>query len=146
MGDPASNIREAVLCLSDSGCIQNVRLSPVYRTAPVGVVDQDWFANAVVRLETSLSARALLDLCLGVEKDFKRVRKERWGPRTLDIDILLFGDERIDEDDLQVPHPRMSERAFVLAPLADLQSGLCVAGVAVSDLLAACSDQEISRW
>lgn len=96
-------------------------MSPVYETEPVGgPQDQQAYLNVVVELETSLSPRELLAVCHRLEAAAERVRAERWGPRTLDVDVLLVGDLSVEEADLVVPHPRMWERRFVLAPLADL--------------------------
>ncbi len=145
LGDPAENVRAAADRIAGSDCIQSLELSPLYRTAPVGKVDQGWFVNAVARVETSLDAAGLLRVCLAVEGEFRRERKERWGPRTLDVDILLFGDERIDSEALRVPHPRMTERAFVLAPLVDLDTEIWVAGRRAQDWLVDCAGQEIER-
>jgi 2-amino-4-hydroxy-6-hydroxymethyldihydropteridine diphosphokinase len=98
-----------------------VDCSPLYRTAPVGgPPGQEDYINAVCRVQTDLSARQLLATCLDIENKFGRDRGERWGPRTLDIDLLLYDDARISEPNLVVPHPRMRERLFVLAPLADI--------------------------
>jgi 2-amino-4-hydroxy-6-hydroxymethyldihydropteridine diphosphokinase len=96
-----------------------VAVSPVYETDPVGP-DQPDYLNAVVGVDTALSARALLELAQSLEADAHRVRRERWGPRTLDVDVLLVADERVREPDLEVPHPRLHERAFVRVPLADI--------------------------
>jgi 2-amino-4-hydroxy-6-hydroxymethyldihydropteridine diphosphokinase len=116
LGDRWRHLREAVESLPDV-----VTVSPVYETDPVGgPPDQDPYLNCVVELETERSARELLGICHRLEAAAGRVRTERWGPRTLDVDILLIGDQTIDEPDLQVPHPRMWERSFVLAPLADI--------------------------
>jgi 2-amino-4-hydroxy-6-hydroxymethyldihydropteridine diphosphokinase len=98
------------------------RSSSVYETAPVGPPQPDYL-NAVLEVATTLSPRALLDACLAVEERMGRVRIERWGPRVIDVDVLTYADERIDEDGLTIPHPRMAERAFVLVPLADLDGG-----------------------
>lgn len=95
-------------------------LSRIYRTPPWGKLDQPDFLNMAALVETSLSARELLALCLELERRSGRERRERWGPRTLDIDILTYGPDAIDEPGLQVPHPRIAERAFVLAPLAEI--------------------------
>lgn len=96
-------------------------MSPVYETEPVGgPEDQQPYLNLVVELDTQLSPRELLAVCHRLESAAERVRNERWGPRTLDVDVLLIGDLSVDEPDLIVPHPRMWERRFVLAPLADL--------------------------
>jgi len=116
LGDRWAHLRRAVAALPDV-----VAVSPVYETDPVGGPErQGAYLNLVVQLETDLSARALLELGQRLESEAGRVRAERWGPRTLDVDVLLVGDEHVDEPDLQVPHPRMWERAFVLVPLADL--------------------------
>lgn len=96
------------------------RLSRVYRTEPVGGVAQEDFWNLVVELETAASPRELLERCRAAERARERVREVRWGPRTLDCDVLLVGELVVDEADLVVPHPRMWERAFVLVPLAEL--------------------------
>jgi 2-amino-4-hydroxy-6-hydroxymethyldihydropteridine diphosphokinase len=100
--------------------VEVVAVSRVYETASVGGPEQADYLNAVVAVETGLSPRALLALAQRIERHAGRVRTERWGPRTLDVDVLTVGDERVDEPDLQVPHPRMYDRAFVLAPLADV--------------------------
>jgi 2-amino-4-hydroxy-6-hydroxymethyldihydropteridine diphosphokinase len=108
-------------------------------TDPVGYMDQPRFLNAAASLATTRSARELLDLLLEIERDLGRVRGEgpRYGPRTIDLDLLLYGDETIDEDALEVPHPRLHERRFVLEPLAELDPGLVVPGRGpVSALLA----------
>lgn len=120
LGDREQLLREAVASIPDF-----VAVSPVYETDPVGGPGgQGAFLNAVVELETECSPRELLELCQRLEADAQRVRKERWGPRTLDVDVLLVGELTVDEPDLEVPHPRMWERRFVLAPLADLAPDL----------------------
>ena len=101
-----------------------VAVSPVYATDPVGGPEQGEYLNAVVGVETDLSARELLGVAHGLEAAAKRVRDERWGPRTLDVDVLLVGDEELHEPDLEVPHPRMWERGFVMVPLGDLDPTL----------------------
>ncbi len=119
LGDRRFYLEEAVSTLR---ALEEVTaVSPVYETSPVGgPVGQDPYLNVVVELSTSSSPRQLLELCRRLEDDAGRVRTVRFGPRTLDADVLLVGDERVDDDDLQVPHPRMFERRFVLVPLADL--------------------------
>lgn len=145
LGEPAENVRAAAEWIGRCDGIRNLELSPLYRTAPVGNTEQGWFVNAVARVETSLDAVDLLRVCLAVEAEFRRERRERWGPRTLDVDVLLFGDERIDAEALRVPHPRMTERAFVLAPLVDLDTEIWVFGRRAKDWLADCAGQEIER-
>ena len=116
LGDRWAELRTAVAGLPDV-----VAVSPVYETAPVGgPAGQGRFLNLVVELDTELSPRRLLEVARRLEEAAGRVRSERWGPRPLDVDVLLVGDLAVDEPDLQVPHPRLWERAFVLAPLADL--------------------------
>ncbi|HZQ27382.1 MAG TPA: 2-amino-4-hydroxy-6-hydroxymethyldihydropteridine diphosphokinase [Acidimicrobiales bacterium] len=120
LGDREAALRNAVAALPDV-----VAVSPVYETAPVGGPGgQGPFLNAVVELDTELSPRELLGWCARLEEACGRVRAERWGPRTLDVDVLLVGDLVVDEPDLVVPHPRMGERSFVLIPLADLAPDL----------------------
>ena len=119
LGEREALLRRAVASIPDL-----VAVSPVYETDPVGGPEQDAFLNAVVELDTERSPRELLALCQELEQDAERVRIQRWGPRTLDVDVLLVGERTVDEPDLQVPHPRMWERRFVLAPLADLAPDL----------------------
>jgi 2-amino-4-hydroxy-6-hydroxymethyldihydropteridine diphosphokinase len=119
LGDRAAQLRAAVAALDDV-----VAVSPVYETDPVGGPEQAAFLNLVVELDTTLDARGLLGECRRLETAAARVRLERWGPRTLDVDVLWVDGEVVDEPDLQVPHPRMGERRFVLAPLADLAPDL----------------------
>jgi len=119
LGDRRFYLEEAVSTLR--ALEEVIAVSPVYETSPVGgPVGQDPYLNVVVELCTSSSPRQLLELCRRLEEDAGRVRTVRFGPRTLDADVLLVGDKRVDDDDLQVPHPRMFERRFVLVPLADL--------------------------
>lgn len=120
-------------------------VSSLYRTPPWGKLDQPDFLNAAAEISTGLAPRALLDLCLDAERKLKRVREERWGPRLIDIDILVFGDRVIHETGLEVPHPRMLERAFVLAPLAEIAPGLIVDGRSITDRLVAVDSSGIER-
>ena len=129
LGDRERTFREAVDALAGEAGIELVAVSTLRETEPVGVGDQPRFLNGVAELETSLAARALLDRLLAVEQRFGRVRVPgEHGPRTLDLDLLLYGDEAIDEPGLTVPHPRLHERSFVLEPLAELAPGLVVPG------------------
>lgn len=111
-------------------------VSTVYRTPPWGKTDQPDFLNAAAELRTGLTPRALLDLCLGAERELKRVRAERWGPRLIDIDVLLFGAQEIHESGLDIPHPRLTERAFVLVPLAEIAPELVLGGRQIADWIA----------
>jgi 2-amino-4-hydroxy-6-hydroxymethyldihydropteridine diphosphokinase len=111
-------------------------VSALYLTLPWGKLDQPAFLNAAARIDTTLSARALLETILGVERELGRERIERWGPRRIDIDILLFGDETIDEPGLHIPHPRLAERAFALVPLIDVLPDAVIEGRSAADWLA----------
>ncbi len=120
LGERLAYLQLAVDDLSAAAGVDVVGVSPVYETAPVGGPEQPDFLNAVVAVDTTLSARELLVLAQSIEAAAARMRTVHWGPRTLDVDVLLVGDEHIDDPDLVVPHPRMAERAFVVVPLADL--------------------------
>ena len=120
LGNTRENIARAVRLLDQSAGITVVACSCQYRTPPWGPVPQDDYRNICLTLETDLSPRALLGQCLAIERQLGRVRDIRWGPRIIDIDILIYEDEHIEEDNLTVPHPRMGERAFVLVPLAEI--------------------------
>jgi 2-amino-4-hydroxy-6-hydroxymethyldihydropteridine diphosphokinase len=120
LGDRLAHLQLAVDQLADADGVEVVDVSPVYETDPVGGPDQPDFLNAVVAVDTTRTAHELLGLAQSIEAAAARVRTVHWGPRTLDVDVLLVGDERVDDPDLVVPHPRMAERAFVLVPLADL--------------------------
>ena len=124
LGDRLAHLRDAVASLSGV-----VAVSPVYETTPVGgPTNQPGFLNAVVVIETDLTPRQLLGVCHRLESAAGRQREERWGPRTLDVDILLIGDLVVDEPDLQIPHPRMWSRRFVVAPLLDVAPELVPEG------------------
>jgi 2-amino-4-hydroxy-6-hydroxymethyldihydropteridine diphosphokinase len=129
--------REATIAAALAALPGVVDVSRLRETEPVGVVDQPPFLNGAAAIETELSARELLDALLAVERELGRERRERWGPRTIDLDLLLFGDERLDEPGLTVPHPRLHERRFALEPLLDLDPEVAVPGRGrVEDLLA----------
>ncbi len=137
LGDVAAAFVEALARLAATPGVRISRLSSVYRTPPWGKRDQPDFLNLAALATTTLPARALLAVCLEVERAMGRRRAERWGPRSIDIDILAYGEATIDEPELKVPHPRLVERAFALAPLAEIAPGLRVGGRAVADWLAA---------
>jgi 2-amino-4-hydroxy-6-hydroxymethyldihydropteridine diphosphokinase len=130
LGDREATIRAAVETLATEPGIAVAAVSGLIDTEPVGVVDQPRFLNGVAALDTELPARAVLDVLLDVEQRFGRRREGSLpqGPRTLDLDLLLYGDEEIDEPGLRIPHPRLHERAFVLVPLAEIAPGLEVPG------------------
>jgi 2-amino-4-hydroxy-6-hydroxymethyldihydropteridine diphosphokinase len=120
LGDRLGNLQRAVDLLGQQQGVTVVRCSRVYETDPIGGPPQPPFLNAVLEIATELSPHELLSACKGIENALGRVRVVRWGPRPIDIDILTYDETTIDEADLQVPHPRMHERGFVLAPLAEL--------------------------
>lgn len=124
LGDRARHLQIAVDSLAAEPEVTVVAASSLYETDPVGGPEQGRFLNAVVALETELGPRELLVVAQSLEDDAGRVRVERWGPRTLDVDVLLVGDAVVSEPDLVVPHPRMWERGFVLAPLHDVAPDL----------------------
>jgi 2-amino-4-hydroxy-6-hydroxymethyldihydropteridine diphosphokinase len=130
LGDRESTIRSAVAELGATVGVEVVAVSTLAETEPVGYLDQPRFLNGVAALETRRSARELLDLLLAVEARFGRDRAAvpAQGPRTLDLDLLLYGAAEIDEPGLRIPHPRLHERAFVLGPLAELEPSLQVPG------------------
>ncbi|QTD40274.1 2-amino-4-hydroxy-6-hydroxymethyldihydropteridine diphosphokinase [Sporosarcina sp. Te-1] len=120
IGDRLHQLMDAVRSLQGNDGITVVNLSSVYETIPVGYTEQSDFLNLVVMVETTLSAQDLLSVCQKIENEQGRVRTIRWGPRTVDLDILLYNNDNIESENLLVPHPRMRERAFVLIPLLEL--------------------------
>ena len=154
-----SNLGDSVALLSKAraalGSLPQSRLtgiSPLYRSAPVGPQDQPDFLNAVARVDTRLDPSSLLVALQQIEQRAGRVRLRHWGERTLDLDILLYGNQRIDQPDLQVPHPRLHQRAFVLKPLLDIDAEITLPdGTALAPYCATVEDQPIclysdDRW
>jgi 2-amino-4-hydroxy-6-hydroxymethyldihydropteridine diphosphokinase len=138
LGRREETLREAVGILDRAPDVDVVAVSELRETEPVGPIAQPMFLNGVVALDTTLSARELLELLLDVERSLGRIREERWGPRVVDLDLLLYGDDVVDEPGIEVPHPRLHERRFALEPLAELDPDLELPGHGrVSDLLAA---------
>jgi 2-amino-4-hydroxy-6-hydroxymethyldihydropteridine diphosphokinase len=123
LGDVEGNLRRALEALGTLEGTRIVRVSSLYRTAPVGVTEQPEFVNGAVEVETTRSPEALLAELLRIEKDLGRTRERRWGPRTVDLDLVLYGDRVVETPGLEVPHPRMHERGFVLVPLAEIAPG-----------------------
>ena len=119
LGDRLENLREAVRLLGETDGIDIVRSSRIYETEPIGP-PQPAYLNAVIEIETTRSPHELLEAGLAVEDELGRLRVERWGPRTIDVDVLTYDEQVVDEPDLQIPHPRMHERGFVLVPLGEL--------------------------
>ncbi len=143
LDDPVEAFAAALRSLRRHPSVVVLRQSSVYRTAPWGKLDQPDFLNMAVLLETGLTPGALLDLGLAIERERGRERLERWGPRTLDIDILSYGGETIDRPGLQIPHPRLAERAFVLTPLAEIAPHLTIGAHSVAQLHAALADDSV---
>ncbi len=144
LGDRRATLRAAVLRLRE--VVTDLRVSSLYESEAWGVTDQPPFLNAVARGETDLTPLALLDAIQEIEHDLGRVRKQHWGPRVIDIDILLYGTERIDQPRLVVPHPYMTQRSFVLRPLADLAAGLTLPdGSMVGELLTTVAQDNLRR-
>ena len=122
IGDRKQQLLKAIDLIGNIKGIKVTKQSSIYETAPIGYTDQPNFLNLCLEIETELSPQQLLKHCLDIEQQLHRVREIRWGPRTLDIDILLYSDNIIETDNLSIPHPRMQERAFVLIPLKDIAS------------------------
>jgi 2-amino-4-hydroxy-6-hydroxymethyldihydropteridine diphosphokinase len=134
VGDRLENLRHAVTLLAATDGIEVAVTSAVYETDPLGPPQPD-FLNAAAELRTTLSAQDLLARFKQIEAEIGRTGSERWGPREIDIDLLTYGDESIDTDDLRVPHPRMGERAFVLVPLSEIAADVRFAAGGPSELL-----------
>ncbi|MEO6958551.1 MAG: 2-amino-4-hydroxy-6-hydroxymethyldihydropteridine diphosphokinase [Burkholderiaceae bacterium] len=143
LGDARHTLKTAADELTRTAGVNQLTLSRFYRSAPVDSSGPD-YVNAVAMIQTNLSARSLLKVLQQIERKHGRERPYRNAPRTLDLDLLLFGVQAIDEPDLTVPHPRMHQRAFVLKPLNDLAPDLRLAQGSLNALLAACADQDLA--
>lgn len=128
IGDPPAAMAEALRQIDRSDDCRVVRVSKLYSTPPWGKLDQADFFNCCALVETVLEPEALLQLCLSIERNMKRVRVERWGPRTIDIDVLTYGNREQKTQTLELPHPRMTERGFVIKPLADIAPEMVLNG------------------
>jgi len=148
IGDRESFLKEAIQLLQEKAEIRVTNLSSIYETDPVGLKDQPNFLNMVVEVETSLNPEQLLAECLFVENQLGRVRLIRWGPRSVDLDLILFNQEIIHLDHLIVPHPRAHERAFVLMPLAEINPDIKfpTIGKSVSELLENMQNEGVRLW
>lgn len=129
MGNRYDHMVSAIQRLINYPAINLVNNSSVYETDPVGYEDQDLFLNMAIEVRTALNAMELLEVCLSIELELGRKREIRWGPRTIDLDILTFNQENIETEKLVVPHPRMTERAFVLIPLLEMNVDMRIPGV-----------------
>jgi 2-amino-4-hydroxy-6-hydroxymethyldihydropteridine diphosphokinase len=141
LGDARATLAGAVAALADLGEV--VGVSPLYETDPIGYLDQPPFLNAAVRLDTALEPLELLDAVLAIEARFGRERSVRFGPRTLDLDLLVYPGVACESERLTLPHPRLAEREFALRPLADLDPGLDVGGETAAALLARLEPQGV---
>ena len=147
LGDPPTQLRRAEAALAALPQSRLVAVSPWYCNPAIGPGAQPDYLNAVAALDTRLAPTALLDSLQRIEQAQGRERAERWGPRTLDLDILLYGEQTVATPRLQIPHPRLGERAFVLRPLADIAPELVLPGGAVlARLLAICRDTELTPY
>lgn len=133
LGDPRRAMASALAHVAADGQTRVVAVSSLYRTPPWGKTDQPEFLNAVAKVATRHRPRELLEMCLSAEAGLHRRRAERWGPRNIDVDILLFDDVEMEEEGLVIPHPRMLERAFVMVPLAEIAPDLAVKGTTARD-------------
>lgn len=145
IGDKAGHVRRAAALLMERALVPDLALSGLYRTAPWGGVDQDWFCNACAVGWTALEPTALLEAVKALEIEIGRTSTVRWGPRVIDIDLLYVGDVVLDTPDLVLPHREIMRRPFVLIPLAELVPDLSLGGRRVADLAKAIDDGTVSR-
>ncbi|ERM93363.1 2-amino-4-hydroxy-6-hydroxymethyldihydropteridine pyrophosphokinase [Caldanaerobacter subterraneus subsp. yonseiensis KB-1] len=142
LGDREKYLKEAVKRLKSNKNIVLKKLSPIYETKPVGYLEQDNFLNAVILIETDLTPYELLDVTTSIEAELKRERTIKWGPRTIDIDILLYDGLILNDEKLTIPHPHMWERAFVLIPLRDINPSLSKNGLSIDELIQGLIDKQ----
>ncbi|WP_408954963.1 2-amino-4-hydroxy-6-hydroxymethyldihydropteridine diphosphokinase [Natroniella sp. ANB-PHB2] len=146
LGDKEKNLKEAVELISNFPKTELIKVSKVYETEPWGYTEQDKFLNLCLEVKTELAPYQLLAECQGVEKDLDRERKIRWGPRSIDVDILLYGDLALSDQKLTVPHPRIQERVFVLKPLAELDKKLVIKGRSLLEWIELLDEQGIKEY
>lgn len=145
LGDRAAVLAEGLRRLEASGELEVARVSSVYETAPVGITEQPFFLNLVAEIRTTLLPEKLLAHSLSVETSLGRVRRERWGPRTIDIDLLWYAGETIRTNELTLPHPRMAERSFVLVPLAEIAPHLLLDGETAASRAVRCAQEGLNK-
>jgi 2-amino-4-hydroxy-6-hydroxymethyldihydropteridine diphosphokinase len=131
LGDKAANIDRAIALLTERGDVRLLARSRNFATEPWGKTDQDWFVNAAIAVATELDPRQLLGRCKEIERAMGRVETEKWGPRIIDLDLLVYRDRDVNDPDLILPHPHIGARAFVLAPLMDIAPDLMIGGRSV---------------
>ena len=145
MGDKQAYLKEACKIISDNTNINIVKISKVYKTKAWGYTNQDDFLNICIEVDTNLSPEELLEVCHEVENKLNRVRVIRWGPRTIDVDILFFNNIISTDENLILPHPRIKERAFVLIPLMDLNKELSIDNKTISYYLSNLEKEELKQ-
>ena len=141
--DKKKNLEEALTSLKSR--LKIINISSYYETEPVDYKDQDWFLNIVAEVETDLTPYELLDYCQSIEKDMKRVKKIRFGPRNIDVDILLYEDFKSEEEKLTIPHPRMKERAFVMIPLFEIAPDILIEGHPIASIIKNLNGEEVRK-
>jgi 2-amino-4-hydroxy-6-hydroxymethyldihydropteridine diphosphokinase len=146
VGDKIANIETAMTELEASGLVHTVQRSSMYRTAPWGDLDQDWFINACAVGRSQASAQQLLQCCQNIERGMGRLRTRRWGPRNIDVDILFYDDQRVEQADLRLPHPELLHRPFVLVPLLEIRPKLVLFGVKLIDALASLERGDVQLY
>lgn len=147
LGNRMETIKKAITLLSEHPEINILKVSSIYETEPVGYKNQPWFLNLVVAAETTLDLNRLIQLCKTIEYLLGRKVRKRWTEREIDIDLLLYGKQIINSDFLQVPHPRMQERRFVLVPAAEIAAEIVhpIFNQTITELLASCNDNSVVR-
>lgn len=147
LGNRKDNIEKAIRLLAEHSEIRIIKTSSIYETEPVGFKEQPWFLNVVVAAETTLELNRLIQLCKSVEYLLGRIVRKKWTEREIDIDILIYGNNIIETEHLQVPHPRMQERRFVLVPAAEIAAELVhpVYKHTISELLKVCTDSSVVK-
>ena len=146
MGDRLSNLSDAIDYIKQFKNTEIVKISKIYETRPWGYTEQNDFLNLCVSIDTNLKPEELLQKCLEVELNLKRERIIRWGPRTIDIDILIYDDIICNGEKLTLPHPRIQERAFVLIPLIDLKEDLMIKGMLLKEWLNELDAEEVKEY
>jgi 2-amino-4-hydroxy-6-hydroxymethyldihydropteridine diphosphokinase len=145
LGDKRAMLREALRQLDETDGVRVAARSGFYRTPPWGKTDQDWFLNAAVAVETDLPPHELLAVCLDIERAIGRVRDEKWGPRLIDIDLLTYDGRELADETLTLPHPHLTQRAFVLVPLAEIAPDLAIGELSITEALARVDSSGIER-